>query len=130
MMPKTRGFMLIEVLAALVLLGGTVVTLLVAQSKSLEQLRIAQRQATAAHLARELLTTWQVEEVDLVTGDEGVFDGNVEWSWRRTVERTTVSGSIPMTQVTVEIIYVADDAGPQIVAQYEWFEVPDDETRS
>lgn len=125
-MNRRPGLMLIEVLAALVLLGGAVVGMLVAQGRCLRQLDDARRKGTAAHLASELLDHWQLHDDVALVSDEGVFEGHPQWSWRRTAQATTVAETVEMTRVVLEIFQRPTDANRQLAIVYQWLEIPVD----
>jgi len=83
-MTKARGLSLIEVVASLVLLATVVTSLLMAQSRSLAQLRATQEREKASVLAGELLVAWEIAPREWTDHEEGVFDGDASWRWART----------------------------------------------
>ena len=125
-MKCARGMILIDVLAALAILGGTVVTLLLAQSRALQQATALRRQATAATLAHELLVDWRLKDIDVRVNDTSVCNSLAGWSWRRSAGATLVADSIEMMQITLDIIYAEPAASPPIIATYRWLELPSD----
>ena len=121
-----RGFTLIEVVAALVLLSGTVVALINVESRSLQQLAASTHQRTAARLAEELLAHWQLQECGLCTEADGAFGDCPGWSWRRSVTQTAVTPPTGLLQIELAIIRTDEQGEPQTVATYVWLEAPDE----
>jgi type II secretory pathway pseudopilin PulG len=119
------SFTLIEVVAALVLLGGTVVALLVGQSRALEQVAASQRLREAAHLAEELLSEWALQDQEVTTGAEGTFDEWPGWSWQRTVEPGFLSEGGDLLGVRLDIICTGQLGQTTTVASFVCLEMPD-----
>ncbi len=124
---RARGMMLIDVLAALVLLGGTVVTLLLAQSRAVQQLASSRRHATAATLASELLTSWRLAETDVRAPDTGVFPDHADWSWRRTATQTLVAETVETIEIRLDVVHREGDGVTETRTTYRWLELPDRE---
>lgn len=122
-----RSLVLIEVVAAIALLGSTAVGLLVAQSQALGQLETARRRALGARVARELLAGWQLNEVDVQIADAGSIESDPQWSWRRSVADTRVADSARMKLITVSILHQSPMLGPRRVLHYQWLEKPADD---
>lgn len=100
---RRRALSLIEVIAALLILGGAIASMLTAQSQSLLRLRDARLELRAAHVARELLAVWEVDGVDVSVPDVGAVPGFDDWSWARTsvaVQDDRLGG---VTQVHLEL---------------------------
>ena len=96
---------MIEVVAALVILGGAVTTLLVAQARCVWHLRVSGWQLTARELAGELTAQWELDgKVDVREPAEGAVDGHPGWSWRRSSTTHTMHKGIRGHLVALEII--------------------------
>ncbi len=82
------GLTLIEVVAAIVILGTILVGVVLARSRHTRQIRLAQRKATAVRLADRLLTDWWTDPNGVPVGQSGPVDpeGTLVWETR---ERTT-----------------------------------------
>ncbi|MCP4589434.1 MAG: hypothetical protein GY842_01690 [bacterium] len=119
---QTRSLTLVEVVASLALLGGTVATLLVAQSGALEQLRAAQDRREAGALARGLLQDWRLAGEDLTAPAEGAWSDRPAWSWRRLVVGECGRDKARLVQVRVEVVHTAVHEPPRTVAAYDWLE--------
>lgn len=78
------AFTLVEVLAAVLIIGTAVTSLVVGQAQAMKQLHASELQLTSQHLARELIANWELEEVDLKSGESGIIEGQSSWSWQRT----------------------------------------------
>jgi type II secretion system protein I len=113
------GLTLVEVLAALALLAGAVTTLLLTQSRTLQQQTTSRQQCEASRLAEALLQQWQLEGEDLSLPGEGDFSNQSGWSWRRSVGEQSTGDSTRLLRVHLEII-CAQATERQTVVEYEW----------
>ncbi len=119
-----RSVLLVEVLAAVLILGGSVVALLVAQSRAVQQ-SVANRQVErASTLAAELLAAWRLEKTDIRIQDEGVFEGDPNWFWRRTVEQDDLAG-IAVLRITLTVHQQGSDGSITEYGRWDWLELPD-----
>lgn len=116
-MRRSRGLSLVEVLASLTLIAGTMTALLLAQARSLRQLA-ATRQGTEAHtLAEELILTWKADPSSVAS--DGAFNATLRW---RREELPSWSTS---TRELREIrLRVYGDDGDAVLAEYVWLEAP------
>jgi hypothetical protein len=118
---------LAEVLASLLIVGGSVTTMLVAQSNSLERINTCQRQLTARHIAHELITVWRLQAEDLVVSSSGRIAGLERWSWRRSAQQLRTADNMAAIEVTLKIIYTDPDRRTTPwVRPYRWL-LTDDE---
>ncbi len=112
---------LIEVLAALMIIGGSVTTMLVTQSNALAQLETCRLQGTAQSLAKELIAEWTLEGTDVSSAEVGTFTNDKHWSWKRSATDTMVNGTVAATEITLEMRYVNPDARTaKWVREYRW----------
>lgn len=100
---------LVEVIASLVILGGSVTAMLVAQSASLDQMSTARRQLIARHEAQELIAVWRLSDADLSASANGAIEGLPGWSWRRSAERLNVTQEAELLEVTLEMVFQDPD---------------------
>lgn len=121
-MNRRRGAILIDVLAALVILGTTVATLALAQWRSLAQVAATRQKAVASSLARDLITSWRLEDTRFSDFDEGEFEEQEGWSWRRSRAWTTVDPGIEMPELTLEILALDSNGVSQVVTTVSWLE--------
>lgn len=127
-MARPRSMILIEVVAALALLGATIVAILVVRSRSLVQLQTAGERLQATQLARELIVDWRLRKVNVTRDDHGEFESEPGpgsgpgWSWRRSVSSVVVADKVEMKSITLEI--VRRNGGDEVVASYLWMEEP------
>lgn len=123
-MARPRSMILIEVVAALALLGTTIVVILVVRSRSLVQLQTAGDRLQAAHLARELITDWRLRQAHVAHDNHGEFEPGPGpgWSWRRSVSGVVVADRVEMKLITLEI--VRRSGSNEVVASYPWLEEP------
>lgn len=118
---RRRGMTLIEVLAALVIIGGSVTAILVAQSNSLGALKSSQLDLTVQHLAKELTAKWEVNEEDQSVSASGQVDNRDSWRWTRTTRPIRLSNQIDATEVRLALTYEADrDATRRWRREFVW----------
>jgi Tfp pilus assembly protein PilV len=122
-----RSLTLVEVLAALAILGGAATALLSVQARSLETLRHAQRDVVAEQLARELIGDWRLHGADYRAAESGAFDGATGWSWSRRSEPAALGERAMALRVTLSI-WLTDDLGKAAFERdFQWI-VHDDKT--
>jgi len=81
------GLTLIEVLAALALLGSVLVALLLARSEHERQWHAGRQRAEAVRVADELLTDWWDNPGAIPREGRGEIDGHSGWTWRTTTRQ-------------------------------------------
>jgi len=96
------GLTLIEVVAAIAILGGILVGIVLAHSRHTRQLTLAERQQAAVRAADELITRWRGSERGVPVGREGVvpFDEALRW-------RTRLVESEPIARVGGRVVRVS-----------------------
>ncbi len=117
-----RSLTLVEVVASLALLGGTIVGLLTAQARALQQLKATQRQRQAALLAEELVTHWQLCGERLAEPAQGLFEGQPAWSWTRSIEPPDVEDPPGLFRVCLEILWTDALGQTQVASGATWLE--------
>ena len=100
-----RALTLLEVLAALTILGGAVTMMLHAQAQALEHLHQCRLQLIAQDIGKELKSGWSLDKVDLRTPASGTMPGMEGWSWSRSVQRMDVADGVSAVEVTLRIAY-------------------------
>ena len=100
---RLHGLTLIEVLVALVIIGGSVTTMLVAQSNCRGGLKGSQLELTAQHLAKELMANWKIDKDALHSDASGSISNRRGWTWQRTARRIQVTDSATATEVTLHL---------------------------
>ena len=118
---KEWGLSLIEVVASLVLLATVVTSLLLAQSRSLQQLRATRERETADVLAGELLATWKIEQREWPDHEEGEFEGHSSWRWARTSRPYPLTRGLALREVSLKMWH-RDSAGERVVRELTWLE--------
>ncbi|MEO1616965.1 MAG: prepilin-type N-terminal cleavage/methylation domain-containing protein [Planctomycetota bacterium] len=101
--PQRRGLTLVEVIAALVLLGTLVVSTLLAFSRHRRQLRAADDRLQAVAIADEILPKLMAESNGLTVGQRGTIAGRPDWFWQTSLVGTTVVATLPMHVIRFEI---------------------------
>ena len=112
---------LIEVIAALTLLGATITSILVAQGRSVHNIHESGRQLAAQHMAGELIAGWQIDGTEISADDRGGIDGFDEWSWHRISRTYADTGGVSLTQVTLSLAFRKTDTGHEPwVREFHW----------
>jgi len=116
-----RGVTLVEILAALSIVGVSITTVLVAQAKCLQHLQVSGLELTSRQVANELLATWHLEQEDITVESGGDIDLLEGWSWSRSAHGIVIAEGVQLTEVTLEVIYRDPDgrAAPW-VRPYSW----------
>lgn len=127
-MTRRPGSLLIDVLAALTLLGSTTVALVLAHARAVEQFTATQRQARASEIADALIATWRLERMDVRTETSGVMENDADWSWRRSAEPVMVADDMDMLQINLDIAFESAE-GSEVVSTIHWLESPDEPER-
>lgn len=85
--PSSRraGLTLIEVVAAIAILGTVLVSTVIAKSLHTRQLALAQRQQLAVRAADELISKWWASSTGIPIGEQGVMDGELKLRWETRV---------------------------------------------
>lgn len=122
---KCPAMTLVEVLAALTLLGTSVVTLLQAQTRSVQALQTAKTRSVAAVIAEELIAEWELTNEDMLAPAEDWIEDHDGWRWQRTAETRLVGDAVEMVEVRLEIVRTTQDNG-EVLAVFAWLEVPDE----
>jgi prepilin-type N-terminal cleavage/methylation domain-containing protein len=111
--PRRRrsGLTLVEVMAALIILGGAVTIMLVAQARSVNQFHAAQRSLSAGRIAGELLANWKLTGEDLTKAASGIVQNEPDWRWERYARPLMRFDDLDVTEVQLTL-YHAANAGP------------------
>jgi type II secretory pathway component PulJ len=82
---RSTALTLIEVLAAIVILGSVLVGMVLAKSRHTEQLALAKRKQEAAAATDALLNRWWTRKEGVPLGEEGSFENHPDLQWRSRV---------------------------------------------
>ena len=124
--PWRRAFTLVEVLAAVMIVGGSVTAMLVAQSRSLESIGAGRHGLTARHLARELILTWDLHGEDVTLPSSGAIAGDENWSWRRTVQTVEAAPGVRAREILLTLTHHDRTTGkPPWSREYRWLVMND-----
>ena len=124
---RARGISLIEVVAALALIGTAITMLLGAQARSLEQLAVTRDRQIATELARELITAWRIDPLRQEPAREGSFASHPGWRWTRGEMPYRSTSRLALQEVTLTIHRVDGSGHESHVAGYTWLERPGEE---
>lgn len=115
---QRRGLSLVEVIAALVLMGAVVTSALLAFSSHRRQLSIARQRLEAVGVAEELLPQLMTRRQGLKAGQEGPIAGRPDWFWQTSLVGTTVVATLPMHVIRFEIRSKTDPK--TVLTRIEW----------
>jgi type II secretion system protein I len=121
---KYQGMTLVEVLAALALLGVSVETLLWAQTRVIESVKNAEIRSVAAMAAEELIAEWELNEIDVREPDEGAIPGK-GWSWHRDSRPRLVTEGVELIEVRLAISRSVE-TNIETLVEFTWLEVLDE----
>jgi hypothetical protein len=107
---RARGLSLVEVVAALLILGGAITVMLVAQSRAFIGLKSSHLELTALHLAKDLIATWDIEKPDAVQSASGTFPKEEGWSWRRSSRPLADEDMSGMVEITLELCFAGRES--------------------
>ena len=126
---RRAGVTLLEVIAAAVILGTSVTTMLLAQGNTIEQLSLSRRQLTASAIANELIAHWRLTNENVATPSSGSVDGLAGWRWARSSESITVAEGVAVTRVILTVTFVGDGSErTNWTRVYRWIASENDRT--
>ena len=102
-MNAKRGLTLLEVIVALLLMGGVVVSSLLAFARHREQLFLAGQRIEATGIADQMLAELSARRGGLPVGVRGAVEGKPQWFWQTRPIGTTSLATVPMQVVRFEI---------------------------
>lgn len=117
-----RALSLVEVLASIVIIGGGVTTMLVAQSNSVATLKTARLESQADEFARNLIARWRLSHENVSKNASGDIPGQQRWTWRRQSSPFYAGEKVKATLVTLTIVRAGSQAEGPWVRRYEWLE--------
>ena len=102
--PQSRGFTLLEVMIAVVILGIVLVSLLGLNSRSVRDVALAERITTATLLAQRLMVETLSAASLTPKEDEGEFkeEAYADYTWKKTISLTPL---IPIKEVRVAVLW-------------------------
>lgn len=103
---RLAGFSLLEVLAAVAIVGGVIVGVLAARQRAQASCLAAHRVTTSTRLCHSVIARLRAGQVG---EGEGVFDGPGGWRWR--IGRGPMQGGMPeaLAAYRVEVLSPDDD---------------------
>jgi hypothetical protein len=116
------GLTLIEVVAGLALLGGLLVTILLARGRFVTRGRDVDRSLEACRLADELLERWWQDRRKIPRNGAGEIPGRYGWRWRTRIVDNEDAADLGARAVAVEILPPregSDDGEPSPAARVE-----------
>jgi len=117
-----RALSLVEVLASIVIIGGAVTTMLVAQSNSIATLKTARLESQADDFARNLIARWRLNSEDVSAIASGEIPGQQRWTWRRQSEPFHAGEKVQATLIMLTIVRAGSHAEAPWVRRYQWLE--------
>ncbi len=128
---KRRALTLIEVLAALALMGGTASAMVVAYTRALHQIHETHLRRQAFERAHEQIVQWRLDNEPLDHNAEGRFENTTseglpdttiqgQWIWTRTVRPVRVTPTTDMHGITLTVLLEREDQPRTRLAQVVW----------
>ena len=108
------GLTLVEVLAAVMLLGTVLVSGLMASARQRGQAADAERRLEACRIADELLAQWWSDPEGMPAADQGIVPGRGGWRWRTEVVRNG-EAQVLNAQVVALTVFGGDVEAPPLV---------------
>ena len=108
---RPAGLTLIEVVAAIAILGTILVGVVVAKSRHTRQLSLTQRHNVAVRAADELITGWWTSPGGVPTDGSGVVQADASLVWQTRLVENDAMHRLGASVVRVEI-HDANSAGP------------------
>ena len=102
-MKGRRGLTLLEVIVALVLMGGVVVSTLLAFSKHRAQLALASQRIEATEIADALVLQLDGRRGGIPDAAVGTVPGKPNWFWQTRPIGDAVLASVPLRVIRLEI---------------------------
>ena len=119
---RDRALSLVEVLASIMLVGGSVTGMLVVQARGMAELKEGRLALQADELAKEKLHEWQLTGEPLPESKTGGFSNLQRWTWRRESERAIIAPNLESTVVTLTLIRAGDRWERPWTRKYRWLE--------
>jgi general secretion pathway protein I len=106
--PKSKGFTLLEVMVAVAIMAMVLVTLLGLQSRTMQDVALADHITTATMLAKRMMVDtivskkWQPVEED---GDFKDEDNFKDYAWKRTISLIPLFNNVLITEIRVAVLW-------------------------
>jgi Tfp pilus assembly protein PilV len=113
---------LVEVLAAICVLGGGATAILVAQARAIERLQTADLEIEASQIAHELIAQWRLAGLKGSETASGRIEGQRPWSWKRWSESKELAPELTVEHITLELSRELDERGATWARTFSWFE--------
>jgi prepilin-type N-terminal cleavage/methylation domain-containing protein len=109
---RRAGLTLIEVVAAIALIGTLLTAMVLARSRHVHQLAVADQQDRLVHAADALISRWWADAAGVPVGASGTIDGDppLRWSTQVIANRPIERLSCRVVRITVQRV-----ADPQAV---------------
>lgn len=115
-----RGVTLIEVVAALALVAGTVTALLLAHGRSIRQATFADERERVAADVEELIIGWTLHDVDVRAPANGTFAAMPDWTWQRRATLYYDSHEVKLLKVQLIATRTASEGAASRAHIVEW----------
>ncbi len=102
------GLTLIEVVAAIAILGTILVGIVLAKSRHTRQLALSQRRAQAVLIADELITNWWISEDGVPVNQSGRIEDDPTLRWQTRTVTNRPLNALGVRVVRVELQQIGD----------------------
>ncbi len=109
---RRAGLTLIEVIAAIAILGTVLVALVIAKSRHTRQTVRAERARVAVRAADELIANWWMDDQQVPIGKQGRFEDTPSIRWRTRLVSNQSVNQLDARVVRVEILHTDERFEP------------------
>lgn len=113
-----RGFTLLEVVVALVLMGSILVASVLAFSNHQRQLSLSKKRLRATRICEALVTQLRSQPGGTPVPAQGTVSGEPGWVWQTRWAGTTTIATIPLKVVELEVLQSSPTALPLVSVQW------------
>jgi len=100
---RSAGLTLIEVVAAITILGTILVGVVIAKSRHTRQLALTQRRDAAVRAADELITQWWVSSTGMPINEQGVVPSHDQLVWQTRLMNHRIMEDLGAQVLRVEV---------------------------
>ena len=107
--PQSKGFTLLEVMVAVAIMATVLVTLLGLQSRTMQDVALADHITTATMLAKRMMVDTIVSKKRQPVEEDGDFAGEdyfKDYAWKRTISLIPLLNNVSITEIRVAVLWM------------------------